>query len=267
MSFEDKLSTESDDDLQQRRRNAVRIIEREPGSPFGIKAELLLEQIDQEMRRRHLPGMIEAFLEKFPKGFDDPLYLDQERNYKLKASSYCREHLTSAAFSDTNEQSTSLLDHVRKLVGMTNMIQGSFEKPKLLDTIGNPEHSELFRGALADVLHGAGDPPTRLERFSEALGQLGLMKWTYATYFLFLSEPDACMFVKPEGLKRSLEISGYQRIDYESEPSARLYREILRFAEWLKKKLEQEQRPELKPRDMIDVQSFIWVQGSDEYDA
>jgi hypothetical protein len=35
----------------------------------------------------------------------------------------------------------------------------------------------------------------------------------------------------------------------------------LRFAEQVRK----DQRS-LRPRDMIDLQSFIWVQGSDEYD-
>ena len=25
-------------------------------------------------------------------------------------------------------------------------------------------------------------------------------------------------------------------------------------------------QPDLRPRDMIDLQSFIWVMGSDEYD-
>lgn len=84
-----------------------------------------------------------------------------------------------------------------------------------------------------------------------------LKKWTYATYFLFLSDTANCMFVKPDGLKRAIEITRYP-MEYEATPSAAHYRDILAFAKWLKAKLEQHGSEALKPEDMIDVQSFIW---------
>jgi hypothetical protein len=49
--------------------------------------------------------------------------------------------------------------------------------------------------------------------------------------------------------------------EYASRPNWNTYASLLAFAE----RVMREQK-DLNPRDMIDAQSFIWVQGSDEYD-
>ena len=48
---------------------------------------------------------------------------------------------------------------------------------------------------------------------------------------------------------------------YKSRPSWETYAGLLDFAEAVRR----DQR-DLGPRDMIDLQSFMWVQGSDEYE-
>jgi hypothetical protein len=48
--------------------------------------------------------------------------------------------------------------------------------------------------------------------------------------------------------------------DYTSRPNWATYQSLLAFAERVRRDQE-----DLGPRDMIDLQSFIWVQGSDEY--
>jgi len=48
---------------------------------------------------------------------------------------------------------------------------------------------------------------------------------------------------------------------YQSIPSRYVYDNLLQFGAALEKSL-----ADLQPRDMIDIQSFIWVLGSDEYD-
>ena len=249
-----KISSETDAQLQQRRHNAERILREQPGTPLAIKAEALLPLLEAELERRHLPGMIATFLEKFPKGFRDELQAEQERDDKVTASEHCRTVLGKDRFSSLLDsgQIDVLTGDAKKLVQMTNLIQGSFEKPKFIDTISSSEHQEKFLRALFDCLHGHGDAPQRLGRFSDALADMGLRKWTYASYFLFLFEPDTCMFVKPEGMKRALKTSQYP-LEYDATPSEALYADILKFSQWLKSKL-----AALEPRDMIDVQSFIW---------
>jgi len=47
-------------------------------------------------------------------------------------------------------------------------------------------------------------------------------------------------------------------LGYEPAPTAKGYRRILEFARWIEARLRQEGLPELAPRDLIDIQSFIW---------
>jgi hypothetical protein len=53
---------------------------------------------------------------------------------------------------------------------------------------------------------------------------------------------------------------GYD-FQYGSRPSWETYASLLEFAKTIRQDLS-----DMPPRDMIDIQSFIWVQGSDEYD-
>lgn len=249
-----KIASETDAQLQQRRLNAERILREQPETPLAARAEALLPLIEAELERRHLPGMIASFLEKFPNGFRDELQAKQERDYKVAASKACQTLLARDRFSSLLESGAldTLTEDVKKLVQMTNLIQGSFEKPKFIDAISNRKFQETFLRALFDCLHGEGSAPERLGRFSDALAEIDLCKWTYASYFLFLFEPESCMFVKPEGMKRALETSQYP-LEYDARPTAALYADILAFSRWLHSKL-----VVLEPRDMIDIQSFVW---------
>ncbi|MGI8897948.1 MAG: hypothetical protein ACR2IB_06085 [Pyrinomonadaceae bacterium] len=48
---------------------------------------------------------------------------------------------------------------------------------------------------------------------------------------------------------------------YIYRPSWETYASLLEFAAIVQRDLR-----DLRPRDMIDIQSFIWVQGSNEYE-
>ena len=48
------------------------------------------------------------------------------------------------------------------------------------------------------------------------------------------------------------------------QPSWSVYQSLLTFAAIIRRDLDR--KPGFKARDMIDVQSFIWVQGSEEYE-
>ena len=68
------------------------------------------------------------------------------------------------------------------------------------------------------------------------------------------------MFLKPNVTRRAAEVYGFDFV-YRSKPNWETYSCLLAFADHVRK----HQRA-LKPRDMIDLQSFVWVQGSDEYE-
>jgi hypothetical protein len=218
----------------------------------------MLDLIDAERARRSLPGAIADFLEKFPLGFRDPRFLKEERDDKVAASELACSLLTPTAFESAQATGPTLLIHdIKRVINETNLIQGSFEKPKFIDALQDPKNSAALLPALGLLMHGDGDAPTRLEAFSDYLHSLGLRKWTYGTYFLFLANPSNCIYVKPESLKKAAEKAIFD-LGYDPAPTAQGYRRILDFAHWIEARLRQENLPELAPRDLIDIQSFIW---------
>ena len=66
-------------------------------------------------------------------------------------------------------------------------------------------------------------------------------------------------FLKPIVTRRAAEKYGHA-LDYASRPSWEVYESLLGFAATIRHDL-----ADLQPKDMIDLQSFVWVQGSDEY--
>jgi hypothetical protein len=75
----------------------------------------------------------------------------------------------------------------------------------------------------------------------------------------FLAQPDRHIFLKPNVTRAAANAYGV-RFDYASRPNWATYQSLLSFAERVRR-----DQHDLGPRDMIDLQSFIWVQGSDEY--
>ncbi|MFL6467156.1 MAG: DUF3553 domain-containing protein, partial [Pyrinomonadaceae bacterium] len=79
------------------------------------------------------------------------------------------------------------------------------------------------------------------------------------TVFSFIAQPRKHIFLKPKVTQAAARAYGFD-FQYRSKRSWETYASLLEFAEAIKRDL-----ADLKPRDMIDVQSFIWVLGSDEY--
>ena len=249
MSIIDQIPEMTDDQLKVVRKNAT---EKLDDPKRHDEASEVLDAIDRQLELRHIPGMITTFKEQYPGGFYGEQQALDERDYKERAATEFQELLGRSEFEallHAGEYQT-LYDRAARLVGLTNFIQGSFEKPVLLDAI--KANSDQYMTALYEFIWGAEDLEPRFNEFMRFSESVGLAKWTYVTYFLFLSDPDKHMFVKPEMLKRSLEISQYP-LEYEPTPSYDQYRQILDFSQWLKTRI-----AELEPRDMIDVHSFMW---------
>ena len=67
------------------------------------------------------------------------------------------------------------------------------------------------------------------------------------------------MFLKPNVTRLAAVRYGFD-FDYRSRPNWTTYSQLLDLAAMVRF----DQR-DLRPRDLIDVQSFLWVQGSEEY--
>lgn len=77
--------------------------------------------------------------------------------------------------------------------------------------------------------------------------------------FGFIAQPDAHIFLKPKVTRIAANAYGFE-FQYHSRPSWSTYVSLLQFATVVRRDLR-----DLRPRDMIDIQSFIWVLGSEEY--
>jgi hypothetical protein len=111
---------------------------------------------------------------------------------------------------------------------------------------------------LFDLLYGSAEVAFRFEGFAKVLEQMDAATWPIATYFLFLRFPDRFLFLKPTVTQEAAEILG-QEINYRPEPNWVTYSQVIALGDLVAKKLNARKLPTLSPRDMIDVQSFIWV--------
>jgi hypothetical protein len=75
----------------------------------------------------------------------------------------------------------------------------------------------------------------------------------------FLAQPSVHVYLKPTVTKKAAGRYGFE-FQYESRPSWETYSSLLKFSRTVRRDIR-----DMNPRDMIDIQSFLWVQGSDEY--
>jgi hypothetical protein len=78
-----------------------------------------------------------------------------------------------------------------------------------------------------------------------------------------LACPGEHIFLKPEVTQLAAEILSYD-IRYEPRVNWATYERVLGLAAEIKARLSALGQEELVPKDMIDVQSFIWVVGNYE---
>jgi Protein of unknown function (DUF3553) len=205
---------------------------------------------------------VENFLSYFPNGFRDPAYIDgphNERAYKLVAHRLMAELLGPTPFARllAERQYAEIADRAKKVVGRTNLIS-PYEKIWLSNSLVAASSQNRFADSLYAMLYGTGDPEARFTAYAETLGAIGAAKWPVATYFPFMALPNEHMFLKPVVTQEAAQVLG-QEVNYRPELNWLTYRQVLALALRIRTELMKDGRTDLEPRDMIDVQSFIWV--------
>ncbi len=214
---------------------------------------------DGGVRYRTLSRSKERFLELFPEGFYGTRFMTEERDYKVRAHELAKELLDQNSLlgllsaGDHGEVCRRAL----RVCNATNLIFPN-EKMALKDGLESPEHKEAFSTALFALLHGEEGLESRFNAYAEVLESIGAAKWTTATYFLFIVHPDEYMFLKPMITQNAAEICGFE-INYRPGLNWLTFASVQKFANYLKSEL-----IDLKPRDMIDVQSFMWCIAPDK---
>ncbi|MEA3077287.1 MAG: hypothetical protein QOF60_2195 [Actinomycetota bacterium] len=207
------------------------------------------------------------FLSIFPGGFYDETYLAWERDYKWEA------HRLWASLVGGRDEFRSKLDDgghaeiaaTAVRIESSRALLFSFEKMALRDAVVRSDKgARLFADGLYDWLWGPGSEEERFERWVEVVASLPrrqtrVATWPVITVFGFIARPRVHCYLKPLATKRAAGAYGFD-LSYSSRPSWSTYSSLLALCRTVRADL-----ADLRPRDQIDVQSFLWVQGSDEY--
>ena len=222
--------------------------------------------MDAAVRRRRARAR-RTFLRIFPDGFRDELYLAWERDYKVRAHRLWRQEIGGKAelraALDAGLHREVAAAAVR--IESSRALLFSFEKMALRDAVVRSEEgAERFSEGLYDWLHGPGGEGERFERWTEVVRglprrQTRVATWPVVTVFGSIARPRVHLFVKPLTTKRAADAYAFD-LRYASSPGWATYSSVLEMAHTMREDL-----ADLRPRDLIDIQSFIWVLGSDEY--
>jgi hypothetical protein len=208
------------------------------------------------------------FLRFYPRGFRDEDYVDAERDYKWQSHLRWREALGKSEFSallQADRHAEIAARAVRIEQRSLYSMLFSFEKMALRDAVKSGAGARRFAAGLFQYLHGDDDLQLRFEAWVEAVAglprrQTRVLTWPLVTVFGFIAQPQQHMFMKPNTMRAAARLYDFE-LDYRSRPNWHTYSQLLELAAWVRA----EQR-DLGPRDMIDAQSFLWVQGSPEYE-
>lgn len=217
---------------------------------------------------RPTPGALRCrrkFLSIFPGGFRDEDFVGLERGYKWAAHQRWQEALNPETFRRLmdNKAWCEIASRAVRVEGRTNLIF-SYEKMALRDAVKLDDGARLFSEGLYAFLHEPGEPEAKFDAWVAVVAALPrrltrVLTWPVATIFGFLAQPRDHLFIKPMVMKMAARKYGWD-FAYTPRPSGAAYADALAWAARVKRDLK-----DLRPRDMIDIQSFLWVQGSEEY--
>ena len=199
-------------------------------------------------------GARARFLRFFPSGFHSAGYERDERNYKIAAKAALDKNvpLEKAATGSGYGEALLTLFHINLL--------SQYEQMWIRDALRSPDADDFVRAAARFTL-GEGKPA--LLTMERALKTYGAAKWTVVTLLPFLWRPEQHMFLKPEATKDFATRVGHRfAAAYEPRLDIAVYDSLLDLAARTTGELS-----DLKPRDRIDVQSFIWVVGNYKEDS
>jgi hypothetical protein len=206
------------------------------------------------------------FLRFFRMGFADPEYYDWERGYKWEAHLRWTEILDKqvhrALIDDGNY--AEVARRAVTIESRTNLLF-SFEKMALRDAVKPDAGAKAFAEGLYEFLYGRDNDQGRFERWCETIASLPrrqtrVLTWPMVTVFGFIAQPETHFFLKPMVTRAAAREYGFE-FQYRSRPNWTTYANLLEFARAVEADLN-----DLSPKDMIDIQSFLWIQGSDEYE-
>jgi hypothetical protein len=205
------------------------------------------------------------FLSYFPDGFRDETYVETERAFKWQAHREWEAQLGRNQLGGllARKKYKEAATRVVRIEART-MLLFSFEKMALRDAALSSKGARPFVTGLFEWLYGPGSEPEKFARWCDVVAalprrQTRVLTWPVVTVFGFIARPRPHLYLKPTVTKAAAAAYDYP-FEYRSRPNWRTYANLLDFARTVRRDI-----ADLRPRDMIDIQGFLWVLGSEEY--
>ncbi len=212
-----------------------------------------LESLGAESRYLGPRDAVAAFVARFPEGFRDPTYLEEDRAPKMAAHEAMQELLGLEVIDGliAEESFEEVGKRALRVIGKTNLVYPN-DRAALTKALKIPENRGVFALGLRENLYGDDDPDVRFKRFADVLKGLSAARWTLVTYFTFIRFPNDYMILKPTLTQNAAAMCRFD-LGYRSHPNRATYGHLLAFARVLR-----QVAAELEPTDMFDLQSFMW---------
>jgi len=225
----------------------------------GNKAEsvvldnLVTSAQSDRKKYKNIRMLIADFLKIYPDGFDDGEYFKKERDRKVTAHHRAVELLDEEDLNTLLQKSEydAVCQRALQVIDGTNLIYPN-EKALLRTALSTETQQKLFAEGVYQLLYGTSEFQRRFLDFSTVLKKIGAPKWTIISYLLFVVFPEKYMFVKPRITEKAAEVSAFE-INYVPGLSWLTYKSVLNYAQYLTTELST-----LNPKDMVDIQSFMW---------
>ncbi len=208
---------------------------------------------------RKVQELVALLKRSYPKwtGFNDPDFIKDEITYKRDTIARAQKELSADELKRLLEagefdEFISRLDAIGK---DNNLLYRVVPMSGDLGILYQPNLDKAdFCRAMFDLLHGPDAGDLRLTRYTDFVKAAGLPnKWTFPTYFLFMCHPETEIIVKPRTTRWFVEFAAGWKA-FPSTPTPPGYVTVQQLAGQLLEALR-----EFGPRDMVDIQSFIWV--------
>jgi len=204
---------------------------------------------------------IKQFRAKYPLGFDDPEYLKDERNYKWEAHNLFK--LALAQLEDKRGEVTpEFIDNVIKIFTSKINLLSQYEQMALREGFEDQAAATRVFSNLLDFVNEPDFDVSTFVSYKEAIeslpakpGRARVATWPILSVFPFIAAPDRFMFLKPEVTKQAADRLLFD-LRYNSSLNWMTYSQLLQMSQLLFDRLR-----DFGARDLIDVQSFIWVTG------
>lgn len=216
-------------------------------------------------------AQLKWFESKFPGGFEGEPYVLEERGkpgvegkagYKEWGIALARKQLSPKRFaSDSPEE---LFDSIKKVLSATNIIH---PHEGLIALGAIPEHQRPgVVDAIRELLHGDGEYGVRLEQLTSRIplvdkeGKAKPLTWPTATLTGALYSPAKHVAVKPTYFSWQAPLVGLE-VSKTQPVTAAGYARFLEVAHATQERLLAAGH---KPRDLMDVYTFIWRSHADK---